>query len=80
MVGAWPRDYKVLSSEDIIKEYGTLDPKLALAKLAANYAGLERKLLKIYKNKSRWIYAGLILMIISMVTELIVFVYIIIYP
>jgi hypothetical protein len=76
LASVWPRHSLRQFSEDTIKNYGTLDSKTALAKIAANYADLELKQYKIYKNKFNWFLAGLILMVLAMASEMVIFAYI----
>ena len=72
----YPRHFHRQFSEDTINNYGTMDSKMALSHIAANYAHLERSQYKIYKNKLNWFLTGLILMVAAMVCEMIIFAYV----
>ncbi|MGB4680685.1 MAG: hypothetical protein WBI23_10905 [Methanothrix sp.] len=80
LVSAWPRHFHRQFADDIIKNYGTWEPNKALAQIAANYADLELNQYKIYNNKLIWFMAGLVLMIIAMISEMIVFSYVTVNP
>lgn len=69
LASVWPRRFYRQFSDDTIKNYGRLDPKQALAQIAANYADLESRQYEAYKNKSKWFLIGLISMVLAMVSE-----------
>jgi len=76
LIGVWPRHFQRQFCDDTIRNYGTWDSKKALAQIAANYADLESRQFRVYKKKFRWVYAGLILMVMAMFCEIVIFAYI----
>jgi hypothetical protein len=80
LASVWPRRFHRQFSDDTIKNYGTWDSKTALAQIAANYADLEREQYKVYKNKFNCFLAGMVLMVLAMISEIAIFAFVTLDP
>jgi hypothetical protein len=70
-----PRKCDRQCSDLILKTYGKLSYEQAATNIAANYAGLEEDLYKIYEGKFKYLNFGLILLFIALLIEGSAFIY-----